>query len=144
MLGLPGRVVVSSGMLRLLTPREWQALFAHERAHPRNRRHLCTLVLHLAATVNSLLRPVERAIARAALAASQARKGPLAATGRPVPQRVQALLAPPAPHRNGAMAAFAFLMGACCASLALTARDTERLCGAAMHAHVAGANLRAR
>ncbi|MGI5440591.1 hypothetical protein ACQEV4_25410 [Streptomyces shenzhenensis] len=36
------------------------------------------------------------------------------------------------------------LMAACCASLALTAHDTERLFEAATHAYAAGVNLRAR
>ncbi|MEU8971510.1 M56 family metallopeptidase [Streptomyces monashensis] len=169
-LGVPGRVVVSSGMLRLLDAPERRALLAHERAHLRHRHHVFSLVLHLTATVDPLLRPLERAgafaverwadeeagaevadrrlvaraIARAALAASRARQAALAATGGPVPQRVQALMAPPVPRHNGATAAFAVLMAACCASLALTAHDTERLFEAAMHAHAAGAHLSAR
>jgi hypothetical protein len=36
------------------------------------------------------------------------------------------------------------LMAACCASLALTAHDTERLFEAAMYAHTAGAHLTTR
>ncbi|MGW1157485.1 M56 family metallopeptidase [Streptomyces sp. NPDC002513] len=169
-LGMPGRVVVSSGMLRLLDAPERRALLAHERAHLRHRHHLFSLVLHLAAVVNPLLRPLERAgafaverwadedaaavvadrplvaraIARAALASSRARQAALSATGGPVPQRVRALLAPPMPRRNGATAAFAVLMAACCASLAVTAHDTERLFEAAMHAHAAAARLRTR
>jgi Zn-dependent protease with chaperone function len=169
-LGLPGRVVVSSGMLRLLDARERCALLAHERAHLRHRHHLFSLVLHLAAVLDPLLRPLERAgglalerwadedagavvedrplvaraIARAALASGRAGKAAaLAATGGPVPQRVRALLAPPTPRRNGAALAFALLMIACCASLALTAHDTERLFEAAMRAQRAAA-LRVR
>jgi hypothetical protein len=57
---------------------------------------------------------------------------------------VKVLLAPPVPRRSGAMAASAVLVAACCASLALTAHDTERLFEAAMHAHAAGDGLRAR
>ncbi|MEV5878492.1 M56 family metallopeptidase [Streptomyces sp. NPDC052101] len=166
-LGAPGRVVVSSGMLRLLDAPERRALLAHERAHLRHRHHVFSLVLHLTAAVNPLLRPLERAgalaverwadeeagaevadrqlvaraIARAALAASRARRAALAATGGQVPQRVRALMAPPVRRHNGATAAFAVLMAACCASLALTAHDTERLFEAAMHAHAAGAHL---
>ncbi|MER5543902.1 M56 family metallopeptidase [Streptomyces sp. NPDC002589] len=169
-LGMPGRVVVSSGMLRVLDEPERRALLAHERAHLRHRHHLFSLLLHLAAAVDPLVRPVERAgafaverwadeeaaatvgdrplvaraIARAALASSRARKAALAATGGPVPQRVRALLAPPVRRRNGVTAAFAALMAACCASLAVTAHDTERLFEAAMHAHAAGAHLRTR
>ncbi|MBY8877095.1 M56 family metallopeptidase [Actinacidiphila acidipaludis] len=167
-LGLPGRVVVSSGMLRVLDARERSALLAHERAHLRHRHHLFSLILHLAAVVDPLLRPLERAgafaverwadedagavvedrplvaraIARAALASGRAKRAALAATGGPVPQRVRALLAPPIPRRNGAALAFAALMTACCASLAVTAHDTERLFEAAMHAHATAGHLR--
>lgn len=168
--GRPGRVVVSSGMLRVLDASERQALLAHERAHLRHRHHLFSLALHLAAAVIPLLRPVERAgvfaverwadeeagvvvadrplvaraVARAALAASRARQGVLAAIGGPVPQRVQALLAPPVPRRNGAVVAFGVLVVACCGSLALAALDTEDLFEVAMHAYAAGAHLSAR
>ncbi|WP_327248933.1 M56 family metallopeptidase [Streptomyces sp. NBC_01320] len=169
-LGMPGRVVVSSGMLRLLDGPERQALLAHERAHLRYRHHLFSLVLHLTAVVNPLLRPLDRAgafaverwadeeagvvvgdrrlvaraTARAALASSRAKQAALSATGGPVPQRVQALLAPPLRSPNGVMAAFAVLMAACCASLAVTAHDTERLFEAAMHAHATATQLRIR
>jgi Zn-dependent protease with chaperone function len=169
-LGLPGRVVVSSGMLRVLDARERRALLAHERAHLRHRHHLFSLILHLAAVVDPLLRPLERAgafaverwadedagavvadrplvaraIARAALASGRARKAALAATGGPVPQRVRALLAPPIPRRHGAALAFAALITACCASLAVTAHDTVRLFEAAMQAHTTAAHLRMR
>lgn len=60
-LGMPGRVVVSSGMLRLLDAQERRAVLAHERAHLRHRHHLFSLVLHLTAVVDPLLRPLERA-----------------------------------------------------------------------------------
>ncbi|MEU6173722.1 M56 family metallopeptidase [Streptantibioticus parmotrematis] len=167
--GRPGRVVVSSGMLRLLDAPERRALLAHERAHLRHRHHLFLLVLHLAAAVTPLLRPVERAgafaverwadeeagavvadrslvaraVARAALAAGRARPGALSATAGPVPQRVRALLAPPVPRRRVEVAAFAVLMVVCCASLAVAARDTDRLFDAAgVHAHAAAVHLR--
>jgi hypothetical protein len=68
----------------------------------------------------------------------------LSATGGPVPQRVQALLAPPLRSPNGVMAAFAVLMAACYVSLAVTAHDTERLFEAAMHAHATATQLRTR
>ncbi|MFL4907033.1 M56 family metallopeptidase [Streptomyces sp. MMS24-I2-30] len=164
-LGMPGRVVISSGMLRLLDAQERQAVLAHERAHLRHRHHLFSLVLHLAAVVDPLLRPLERAgafaverwadeeaaavvadrplvartIARAALAANRAGRAALSATGGPVPQRVRALLAPPMPRHNTAVVAFALLMAGCCGSLAVTAHDTERLFEAAMHAQSAAA-----
>ncbi|MER6411205.1 M56 family metallopeptidase [Streptomyces humidus] len=169
-LGMPGRIVVSSGMLRLLDGPERQALLAHERAHLRHRHHLFSLLLHLTAVVNPLLRPLERAgafaverwadeeacaavgnrrvvaraIARAALASGRAAKAALSATGGPVPRRVQALLAPPLRRADGVTAAFVILMATCCASLAVTAHDTERLFEAAMHAYAATPRLRTR
>ncbi|MEU0968684.1 M48 family metalloprotease [Streptomyces sp. NPDC005917] len=48
-------------MLRLLNGQERGALLAHERAHLRHRHHVFSLVLHLTAAVNPLLRPLERA-----------------------------------------------------------------------------------
>ena len=161
--GVPGRIVVSSGMLRLLDARERAALLAHERSHLRNRHHLFLLVLHLATAVNPLLRPVAgagtfaverwadedagsvvadrslvaRAVARSALAMGGARPGMLAASGGPVPRRVQALLSPPVPHRSMVVATLAVLAVACCVSLALAAHDTEALFEAAMRAYAA-------
>ncbi|WP_236710542.1 M56 family metallopeptidase, partial [Streptomyces sp. 150FB] len=107
--GSPGRVVVSSGMLRALTAGERRALLAHERAHLRHRHHVFLLLLQLAAAVNPLLRPVAvaggfalerwadehagavvgdrplvaRAVARAALATKRRPQPALAATGGP-------------------------------------------------------------
>ncbi|MGD3112596.1 M48 family metalloprotease [Streptomyces sp. YGL11-2] len=151
--GVPGRVVVSSGMLKALTADERRALLAHERAHLHHRHHLFLLALQLAAAVNPLLRPlakagafalerwadeeasaavadrplVARAVARAALAAKRAPAAAMAATGGPVPQRVKALLAPPTPLRRGLAVALTALIVVCCASLALTAHDVQRL-----------------
>ncbi|MEV8474365.1 M48 family metalloprotease [Streptomyces sp. NPDC051173] len=155
--GTPGRIVISSGMLRVLTADERRALLAHERTHLRHRHHLFLLALHLAAAVNPLLRPlaragafalerwadeqagatvtdrrlVARAVARAALAAKRAPAAAMAAVGGPVPQRVQALLAPPTPPRRHLAVAFAALMAICCASLALTAHGIDGLFDAA-------------
>ncbi|MFJ5289501.1 M56 family metallopeptidase [Streptomyces sp. NPDC088348] len=107
--GIPGRIVVSSGMLQALAPDERRALLAHERAHLQRRHHLFLLVLQLASAVNPLLRPlaraggfalerwadeeagsvvadrslVARAVARAALATKRAAQPALAATGGP-------------------------------------------------------------
>jgi MFS family permease len=165
--GAPGRVVVSSGMLQALATDERQALLAHERAHLRHRHHLFLLVLQLAAAVQPLLRPltragafaverwadeeaaaevgdralVARAVARAALAAKRTPQPALSAIGGPVPQRVQALLAPPAPLRRGLVAVFAVVMLLCCASLAEATHDTEELFETAMHAQVATTQL---
>lgn len=151
--GAPGRIVVSSGMLRALSADERRALLAHERAHLRHRHHLFLLVVHLAAAVNPLLRPVAdaagfalerwadeaaaatvadrplvaRAVARAALAAKHGPRPALAVTGGPVPQRVQALLAPPPPFRRHLVVAHAALMLLCCASLVMSAHDMDEL-----------------
>jgi len=155
--GAPGRVVVSSGMLRALAADERHALLAHERAHLRHRHHFFLLLLQLSAAVNPLLRPlsragsfalerwadeeavttvgdrplVARAIARAALATGRAPERALAATGGPVPQRVRALLAPPARARHGLVLTFTALIAVCCASLAVAANDLDGLFDAA-------------
>jgi hypothetical protein len=157
--GAPGRVVVSSGMLQALSAGERRALIAHERAHLRHRHHLFLLTLQLSAAVLPLLRPlvrtggyalerwadeeaaadvadrplVARAVARAALAAKRAPERALAATGGPVPQRVRALLAPPAPFRLGPAVVCAVLMLLCCASVTEAVHDNEELFEMAMY-----------
>ncbi|WP_328540439.1 M56 family metallopeptidase [Streptomyces sp. NBC_00344] len=162
--GAPGRVVVSSGMLRALSADERRALLAHERAHLRHRHHVFLLVLQLSAAVNPLLRRVDgagafalerwadeeagavvadrrlvaRAVARAALATRSVPAAAMAATGGPVPQRVRALLAPPAPLRRHLALAFAALMMACCASLAIAGHYMDGLFDAAAPAHSTG------
>ncbi|MFE2374161.1 M56 family metallopeptidase [Streptomyces sp. NPDC059398] len=120
--GRPGRIVVTTGMLRALTPAEREALFAHERAHLAGRHHLFVAAAELAALCHPALRGLRaplgyalercadesaaravgdrslaaRAIGRAALAAHRtpvARpRSVLAATAGPVPRRVAALL----------------------------------------------------
>ncbi|GAB7183830.1 M56 family metallopeptidase [Kitasatospora sp. Ki12] len=121
--GRPGRVVVSAGMLRVLSPAECVVLLAHERAHLRGRHHLLSAAPSLAAAVHPALgrlgadldfhlerwadeqaasavadrRTAATAIARAALAGSPSARpdaGPLrSVSSGPVPRRVQALLA---------------------------------------------------
>ncbi|MHB9859095.1 M56 family metallopeptidase [Streptomyces sp. YIM S03343] len=164
--GAPGRIVVSRGMLCCLGNAEREALLAHERAHLRCRHHLFQTVWRLAAAANPLLRPlaeaggfvlerwadeeaaarvgsrtvVARAVGRAALAASAAaaaRPAALGATGGPVPQRVQALLAPPPPRRTLPFVAGALLLTLCCAGLANAASDSENLFDAAERAQCA-------
>jgi Zn-dependent protease with chaperone function len=167
--GAPGRIVVSRGMLCTLDHPERKALLAHERAHLRGRHHLFVIGWQLAATVNPLLRPlvtaggfllerwadedaaasvgdrtlVARAVARAALATSgkQRHVGVLAATGGPVPRRVQALLAPPPPprQRRFPLVAGALLLALCCGSLVEAAADTDNMFKVAMYASCAPA-----
>ncbi|MFI1097423.1 M56 family metallopeptidase [Streptomyces sp. NPDC020917] len=125
--GRPGRIVVTTGMLRALDPEEREALLAHERAHLAGRHHLFLSALALSAACHPVLRMLSaplsyalerwadesaaaavgdrrlaaRAIGRAALAARpSARAGvALSATAGPVPRRVAALLAAaPAPQ----------------------------------------------
>lgn len=60
--GLPGRIVVTSGMLKALDDRERQVLVAHERAHLTCGHYLFVTAAHLAAAANPLLRPVETAV----------------------------------------------------------------------------------
>lgn len=60
--GLPGRIVVTSGMLDALDDRERQVLVAHERAHLAAGHYLFVTAAHLAAAANPLLRPVESAV----------------------------------------------------------------------------------
>ncbi|WP_242436150.1 M56 family metallopeptidase [Streptomyces sp. Root369] len=162
--GAPGRIVVSRGMLRCLGDAEREALLAHERAHLSGRHHLFQTVWRLTAAVNPLLRPlaeaggfalerwadeeaaahvgsrtvVARAVGRAALAsAGMPRLDSLAATGGAVPQRVQALLAPPTPRHTLPFAAGALLLALCCASLANAASDSESLVESAERAQCA-------
>ncbi|MFK0050381.1 M56 family metallopeptidase [Streptomyces sp. NPDC090741] len=56
--GLPGRIVVSTGMLAALDPAEHEILLAHERAHLRHHHYLFIAAAQLAAAANPLLRPL--------------------------------------------------------------------------------------
>jgi hypothetical protein len=135
-----GRVVITSALLRALTPTEQRVVLAHEQSHLAHRHVFWTLAADLAAAVNPLLRPtattighvierwadedaaselgdrqlVARTIAKAALLRHEAKgtaNGLLpAATGGDVPGRVRALLAPPPRRRPLALAALAVLL----------------------------------
>ncbi|WP_327368405.1 M56 family metallopeptidase [Streptomyces sp. NBC_01217] len=61
--GDPGRVVVSTAMIRCLDARERRALVAHERAHLAARHHRYLLAAHLAARANPFLMPLRTAVA---------------------------------------------------------------------------------
>ncbi|MFF7577736.1 M48 family metalloprotease [Streptomyces sp. NPDC008061] len=54
--GSPGRIVVTTGMLRVLDPGERDALLAHERAHLAGRHHLFLAAAELAALCHPALR----------------------------------------------------------------------------------------
>lgn len=60
--GLPGRVVVSTGMLNSLGPDERDILLAHERAHLACRHFVFVAVAQLGASANPLLRPLATAV----------------------------------------------------------------------------------
>lgn len=62
---VPGRhrrIVVSVGLLRVLTGAERRALLAHEAAHLEQRHHLYVQLGRLAAAANPLVRPISRSI----------------------------------------------------------------------------------
>ncbi|HEY2551747.1 MAG TPA: M56 family metallopeptidase [Streptosporangiaceae bacterium] len=59
---LPGAIVVSAGMLRLLSAGERRALLAHEAAHLRHRHAAYVLLSRLAAAANPLLRPLASSV----------------------------------------------------------------------------------
>lgn len=61
--GLPGRVVVSTGMLDALDDADREAMLAHERAHLTCHHYAFVAATRLAATCNPLLRPVASAVA---------------------------------------------------------------------------------
>ncbi|MCZ4101632.1 M48 family metalloprotease [Streptomyces sp. So13.3] len=60
--GLPGRIVVSTGMLTALDDGERAVLLAHECAHLRGHHYLFTAAVQLAAAANPLLRPAATAV----------------------------------------------------------------------------------
>ncbi|HEY5832928.1 M48 family metalloprotease, partial [Streptomyces sp.] len=125
--GRPGRIVVTSGMLRALDPAEREALLAHERAHLAGRHHLFLTALALACAAHPALRGLRgplsyalerwadesaaaavgdrrlaaRAIGRAALAAR-----PAPVTVRPHPAALSATTGP-VPRRVAALLAAA-------------------------------------
>ncbi len=119
--GRPGHVVVSSGMLAVLTPAEREVVFAHEHAHLRHRHHLhlgIAEVISGALPFLGRLRTTVRfaterwadedtakqlgdrgvvasAIGRAALASSPAAYPALSIGGGDVVARMEAMLAQP-------------------------------------------------
>ncbi|MFC9425929.1 M48 family metalloprotease [Streptomyces sp. NPDC056987] len=120
--GRPGRIVVTTGMLRALEPAEREALFAHERAHLRGRHHLLLQAAQLAAlchpALRSLCEPLGYALERTAdeaaaaavgdrrLAARAIGRAALATRGAPAPARPRAVLAAaagPVPRRVAAL-----------------------------------------
>ncbi|MEU9006297.1 M48 family metalloprotease [Streptomyces sp. NPDC059982] len=84
----PGRIVVTSGMLRSLDPREREALLAHERAHLAGRHHLFLAAAQLAGwchpALAAVVPEVSYAAERAADEAAARAAGDRALTARAV------------------------------------------------------------
>jgi hypothetical protein len=152
-----GAIVVSAGMLRLLSADERRALLAHEAAHLRHHHAGYVLLARLAAAANPLLRPlahqvdlaverwadevaagevgdrrvVARALARASLAASRPDRGPgltLAIGQTDISARLRALTGPPPSRRRwAAAAALTLTLASGTAALTLTWAAHQRI-----------------
>jgi Zn-dependent protease with chaperone function len=165
--GRPGRIVVSTGLLRGLNAGERRAVLAHERAHLAHRHHLHHTVAHLAAAANPLLRRLPDAVALSterwadedaaatcrrdtvADALSHAARGGgilsapavvLAAAATGVAARITALQAPPPRLTAWRVALLVGLLVATAAAVVEAAHDTERLFELAQYAYRTGHN----
>jgi len=153
--GRPGRIVVSTGLLRGLDGAERRAVLAHERAHLTHRHHLHHTIAHLAAAANPLLYRLPAAVAlsterwadesaaatchrdtvadaltHAAMRGSRLLAAPavvLAAATTEVATRVRALRAPPPRLTIWRVALLIALLIATAAAVLEAAHDTERL-----------------
>lgn len=162
--GRPGRIVVSTGLLRSLDPAQRRALLAHERAHLNHRHHIHQSVAHLAAAVNPLLRRLPAAVelscerwadedaagvcrrdtvadALTRAATGTRRVGPavvLAAAVTDVADRVVALRGPAPRLTVWRVALLVGLLAATVAAVAEAMHDTERLFELAQSAYRTG------
>ncbi len=151
--GRPGRIVVSTGLLRSLDSAQRRALLAHERAHLNHRHHIHQSVANLAASANPLLRRLPAAVelscerwadedaasvcrrdivadtlTRAATGNRFARSGVvLAAAVADVAARVDALRGPAPRLAVWRVAVLIGLLAAITAAVAEAMHDTERL-----------------
>jgi Zn-dependent protease with chaperone function len=163
--GRPGRIVVSTGLLRGLDAGQRRAVLAHERAHLTHRHHWHHTLAHLAAAANPLLHRLPAAVAlaterwadedatatcRRETVAEALTRTAIAGTRLPAPvavlaiaatdllARVQALRAP-APRltlwRVGLLIA---LLAATATAVLAAEHDTERLFELAQAAYRAG------
>ncbi len=161
--GRPGRIVVSTGLLRDLDAGQRRAVLAHERAHLTHRHHLHHTVAHLAAAANPLLRGLPSAVAlsterwadesaavtcrrdtvaaaltHAALGRARLLAVPsvvLAAAATEIVTRVQALRAPAPRLTLWRVALLVALLLATAATVLEAARETERLFELAQYAY---------
>ncbi len=151
------RIVVTSGMLRALSPEQRRVLLAHEASHLIHRHAWWNLAADVAAAVNPLLGPTARSIATAVerwadedaaravrdrrlVARTLARvaflqadataarpAADLAATGGDVVARVRALLAPPPRRRPLTLVTLLVLVLAAAVPAAAVQHDGENL-----------------
>jgi Zn-dependent protease with chaperone function len=163
--GRPGRIVVSTGLLRGLDAGPRRAVLAHERAHLTHRHHLHHTVAHLAAA-NPLLRGLPAAVAlsterwadeaaavtchrdtvaaaltHTALRGARVLAAPsvvLAAAATEIVARVQALRAPVPRLTLWRVALLVALLVATAATVLEAARETERLFELAQYAYRTG------
>lgn len=164
--GRPGRIVVSTGLLRDLDAGQRRAVLAHERAHLTHRHHLHHTVAHLAAAANPLLCRLPAAVAlsterwadesaaatcrrdtvaaaltHAALGRARLLAVPsvvLAAAATEIVTRVQALRAPAPRLTLWRVALLVALLVATAATVLEAARETERLFELAQYAYRSG------
>jgi len=164
--GRPGRIVVSTGLLRGLDAGERRAVLAHERAHLTHRHHLHHTVAHLAAAANPLLCRLPAAVAlsterwadesaaatcrrdtvaaaltHAAASSTRLLAAPsvvLAAAATEIVTRVQALRAPAPRLTLWRVALLVALLLATAATVLEAARETERLFELAQYAYRTG------
>ncbi|WP_327387065.1 M56 family metallopeptidase [Streptomyces sp. NBC_01207] len=103
--GRPGRIVITSGMLRALSAAEREVLLAHERAHLRGRHHLLVPTVELAAHCHPGLRavrePLRYALERTADEAAAQAVGDRRLTARAIGRAALAARTSPARHRPG-------------------------------------------
>jgi hypothetical protein len=151
--GRPGRIVVTTGLLRALDADQRRALLAHERAHLRHRHHLHQTAAALVVAVNPLLSRLPAAlelscerwadedaasvsrravVADALVRAATGCRAPasgvaLAAAGADVTARVAALHAPVPRLVLWRVVVPGAVLTAAAIALAVAMRDTERL-----------------
>ncbi|MFD9370006.1 M56 family metallopeptidase [Streptomyces sp. NPDC060020] len=103
--GRPGRIVITSGMLRALTGEEREVVLAHERAHLRGHHHLLVAVVELAARCHPGLRavrePLRYALERSADESAARAVGDRRLTARAIGRAALATRTSPARHRPG-------------------------------------------